>query len=663
MSWLPALPVAAVAVAWILLPGLLAALALGLRGIVAVGVAPVLSVASIAVGAIVAGLAGIPWSPLVAPVAALALGLLAAIVRLLRRGRRATRPDGWAPLLSGAAGLVAAAALGAITGILAMRRPAALNQTYDAVFHYNAVADIVDSRNASSLVVGTLTDPAATHAFYPAAWHDLVSLVLLSGVGSVPVASNVVALVVASVVWPSTCLVLVRQVLGRSVAAALLTPVVAVGFMALPWTLLSFGVLWPNLLGLTLVPVALAAVVTVCGVARDSAMTGAQAAVVGAVALVALGLAHPNTVFSLAALAVAPVLWWATARLRLLAGSGRRGRAAGLAAAAALVGAAALYLIIASPLFAQVRAFDWAAFQTPPQAVGETLLNATNGKDAAWALSLVVVLGMVSALRDRPTRWLPVAHAVSALLFLLSSSLETPIAQALTGLWYNDSHRLAAMLPITGVPLAVLGLVAAGGWIAARVRGGSHGVAPTVATGALLVLLTSGMYVRDHAEVVSAAYPRAEIATLLPPPQRAFLERVGSLVPPDAVVAQNPWNGSALLWALTGRDVLFPHLAGAWTDDQRYLAQHLRRAAADPKVCRIADDLGVDFVLTGEARFWPWDGRKDQYPGLERLTGVPGFESVASGGGYRLYRLAACDDRDRPTTAGRPARAAPPGDG
>ena len=297
------------------------------------------------------------------------------------------------------------------------------------MFHYNAVAEVLASGNASSLAVGTLSNPTVPAAFYPAAWHDLVSLVVLTSGASVPLASNALAFVTGAVVRRLSCLVLVRQVAGRSAGIALVTPVVAVGFIAFPWSLMTFGVLWPNLLGLALVPVVLAAVVTLCGLAGDSSWTRRQALVVTALAAPALALAHPGTVFSLAAVSAPPVGWWLAARVRVLVRRGRWLVATLAIAGAAALAAAILYLVVASPLFAGVRSIDWPAFENPAQAAGEVMMNATNGKDAAWAISLVVVAGLVAAARRPDARWLVVSHLVSGMLFVLAAALDTPVSR------------------------------------------------------------------------------------------------------------------------------------------------------------------------------------------------------------------------------------------
>lgn len=654
MSWAAAIPAAALTLAWVLLPGLAMGYALGLRGITAWGVAPVGSIGSIAVAAVVAGSLGVPWSPAIAIVPAVVFAgtaLVVAGVGRSRRGHRAVHVGDLRLTAAGASvGMVGAAVIGVVTAMRGIGRPDAISQTYDAVFHYNAVAEILATGNASSLAVGTLVNPSAATAFYPAAWHDLVSLVVLTAGASLPLASNIVAIVVAAVVWPLSCVVLARQIFGRSAAAALVTPVVAVGLIAFPWALMSFGVLWPNLVGLALVPACLAAVVALCDVATDVAMSRPQALVLVSLSVVVLGLAHPNALFSAALLTAAPLLWWLVARVRLLVHTRRWWLGVATVGLAAAAAAGSLYTVVVSPIFAGVRSYDWPAYQSPAQAAGEIVLNATNHQDAAWAVSLVIVVGLVAAVRDRITSWLVPAHLSAAALFILASSMETPVAAAFTGVWYNDPYRLAAIIPITAVPLAVCGLLAAGRWAADGLGTASEAprrllsadVLAVVAT-SLLVLLSSGMYVRDHATFLAEAYPRPTVSDIVTPAQLDFFAQVAGEIPPDAVVAQNPWNGSPLLWATTGRDVLFPHMDGSWTPDQLYLANNLDEVATDPEVCAAANRLQVDFLFVNDRRFWPHDPRTELYPGLDRPTG-PGFERVASDGhGNVLYRITACD--------------------
>lgn len=655
-GWVGVAPVIAVAVAWTVLPGLAVTYALGLRGVTAWGVAPVAAIGSAAVGAVAAGLLGVPWSAGAALAPAVLAALLAGAARLLGRARRravAAVPDppgdGVRPALAATAGLGAAGLLGMLTVGLGMNTPARLSQTYDAVFHYSAVTRILSDGSASSLVLGRLTSPSSGIAFYPAAWHDLVSLVVLTTGASVPVAANAVVAALACVVWPLACTALVRVVCGPVPAALVLAPILAVGFIAFPWSLMGFGVLWPNLTGLSLVPAALAVVLSLCRLGPQAPVRRGAAVVLLAGAVGTLGLAHPNALFSLAVLALFPVAWvfgrWVLRQVRA-----RRlvvAAAAVAAVAAGLLGTA--WFLLTTPALDDIRTFDWPAYQSPLRAAGEVALGSTNDRPAAWALAVVVLLGLVAACATPDRRWLVPAHVASGALFVLASSQETEFAAAVTAFWYNDSYRLAAVLPVTAVPLGVIGILAVGS--AARAWGPRATRLPAVSAVALgltavsLVGLGVVAAVRNAA-YVRASYPGPQIASDLVTPQEiAFYERAGRLVETGSVVAQNPWSGSALLWPLTGREVLFPHLTGDWSADQTYLAQHLRDAAIDPRVCAAANRLDVRYLLTGTADFWLGDSRARGFPGLDAPAPGSGFRLLAAdAGGDALYALTACDD-------------------
>lgn len=166
----------------------------------------------------------------------------------------------------------------------------------------------------------------------------------------------------------------------------------------------------------------------------------------------------------------------------------------------------------------------------------------------------------------------------------------------------------------------------------------------TVVAAVVVAVASSGLYLREHAEFVDDAYPRpTEPTALMSVAERAFFEEVAGATAPGSVVAQNPWSGSSLLWPLTGREVLFPHLVGEWTADQRYLALHLRDVSNDPGVCPAAARLGVRYLLVGTPDFWSGDGRARGFPGLDVPAPDSGFRLLeADGDGNSLYELTGC---------------------
>ncbi|MBO0841065.1 MAG: hypothetical protein J2O49_09625, partial [Sciscionella sp.] len=322
-----------------------------------------------------------------------------------------------------------------------------------------------------------------------------------------------------------------------------------------------------------------------------------------------------------------------------------------------------LYKLVDSvPQIRTVKAFDWPAFQGRRDAIIDVATNATNLRVPQYVLGGLIVVGAVIALLRPGLRWLPFAHLVTAFLFVLDASQDTPLSTQLTGFWYNDSQRLAAMLPITGVILAALAVTAIADWLFAMssnwVSGRRFGdgwlgralKSPVTMPAVLLVVLvavTGGMYQGHNADEIHVRYVDDALSpntSLVDPAERAFFAKVGQVVPAGSVIANDPWDGSALLWTLTDRKVLFPHLAVSDTATLDYLARHLDDAATDPRVCRLASQANVRYLVVAHDQFWTTDPRQANYPGLRDPGNRAGFTKlIDDNDGLRLYRISACD--------------------
>lgn len=651
MSWFSVVPVALVAAAWLWGPGLPVTYLLGLRGIAAFAIAPVVSIAVVASTAVVAQLAGLEWSVPVVLVAALVVVALAGLLAFLlrRNGLLAAIPDPRRLTLITAVGLLPAFALAALAVMQAVGPPDSVSQVYDTPFHYNALAYIRDSHDASSLTLHALGDPETPGMFYPAAWHGLVSLVMMSTGVSIPVAANVFCAVITIVVWPVSCLLLVRQLFGANTAALAITGVLSIAFPAFPWDFFGWGVLWPNLLGMAVAPAVFALVLTVTGWVKDDCVGRGRAWLLLAIAVGAAGFAHPNVLFSLIVLSLFPAGAALFVRARRLRAEGRGRRGVIECAVFAVVVFGGWLWSATSPIFASVRNWDaWKSFETPAAAVGEVLLNATNQREALWLLSAVVIVGAVTARRWPAMRWVLAGHLIAGFLYMLAAALNRPDTDMLTGYWYSDSHRLAAMLPITGVPLAIAGmlfladkLLPYARRVVARVGIARLGK-PAVAVGlaALLAVTTGGLYPADREERIAVTYPKNENLKMVTNQMVDFYGRIAKEIPEDSVVLGNPFDGSVWLWALADREVLFSHFLKEHSPEQEYLAQHIDEAATNPRVCAALERYRVEYVLVAKndrtvAAIAPFEG----------IAGVPrakGFELVDRAGQTRLYRVTAC---------------------
>ncbi|AOS60987.1 DUF6541 family protein [Actinoalloteichus hymeniacidonis] len=658
MSWLEAVPTALIAVGWLLLPGLLLGYAAGFRGIPAWGAAPVASIALIGTLAVAAGAVGLTWGPAIVAGGTVIAAVLVLAVRLLiaRRAKpKPTEQDPWSVRIAALIGILLAVPIGVVTVMAGMGEPDRLVQSFDAVFHLNAITFILEEGNASSLAVGGTTDPLGDGGFYPAAFHALASLTeSIAGVG-VHTVANLTAVVVALIAWPLSCMLLVRQIVGPSVPAMVLTGLISLGFESFPWMLLGFGVIWPNLVGMAVLPAGLAAVIALTRMTKRVTLGNGQAVLLLLATLAGGGLAHPNSVFSLAAFSIAPVAFAVFRQASRLVSVKRYIPATVLVVVPVVLTIVGGLVFATSSAFAELTSHDWPAFETPSQALGEVAFGGLNRRDATWLLSLAVLIGLVSAWRGRTHRWLVFSHLTAGVLYMFAASLDSGLSMLLTGIWYNDSHRLAAMIPVTAIPLAVIGLtavaralhrfVAERRWTGPITKLTGSVATLTLLLGALLVVQSGGMYARDHPELIGRLYPETpnnRRENLVDPDERRFYAEVAEIVPEGATVANQPWDGSALLWALEERRVLYPHLVFEWNEDQEYLAENLHEVATDPVACQAVQDQGIEYLISGSLDFWPDDARRELYPGIEAAAGAPGFELVAEDAGLQLYRITDC---------------------
>lgn len=675
MTWVPVLPALLVAALLLTVPGLLVGLALGLRNEPSLGAAPLLSVVTVALAIPLSSVLGLEWGllPIAATTAVLVLGgllcwwlarrfLPATAVAARRDPPRSARLD----LLTFSITAVAGAAWVGAVCIHTIGDVATVQQTFDGVFHVNAIARVAETGSASPGTVSATSNTTGAAPFYPPLFHALGGL-LVAWLGLTPVvAANVLAVVVAAVVWVLSMALLGHVVLARrrlGVAACVLA---ACAMPVFPYLLMSFGVLWPNLLSVAVLPTVLAFVVVVLGESEVPTIPWATSLVGGVLSLAGLYYAHPGGVFAAVALAL-PVL--ASSLVSLGATVWRR-RPLGpfwavLGAVLVVVALRVAWnLVLSVPQVQSTMKFDWRATMTMAQAFGNALALATPLSPASWLLAWLVVGGAALAIRHRHQRWLVLAHAVVVYLYMLAAGSDEQTSQELTGFWYNDQYRLAALLPITGAPLAGLALVrcrdlllrALSLW---RHRRGSHQESsnpgrrgPDIlrwgAAGAVLavvVLLLPGQWrlVGPAYVLRGGYYPGSDASELIDQPERQLYARLLAPAPGDeALVIGDPWTGGALAGPISGREGVYGHMINRMDPDRELLSTRFRELATDRAVCAAVRRLGIGYAVEDTRHFRPDDPRTRTYPGIDGLAGRPGLELLGRDGTVSVYRVLPC---------------------
>lgn len=651
MSWFDLAGPLAVALLFMVLLGLPVSIAAGQRGFLSFALSPLFAATAIALCAVAGEAVGVAWgwwSPLAMTAIMTALVLVARILARSARPRETALPGLANELPYWAAALLAVPLL-TMQMVRVFIRPDSFAQRFDNVFHLNAIRYIIEEGHASSLTIGRMTAGEVPIAFYPAAFHDAASLVMHAFPATLTAPTNAVLIVISAVVWPLSCLALAKTVLPGGWATALGAAAACSALPAFPMLFLWWGVLYPNLYGLALVPaaLALAAQFLRLGSAR---MAPWMALLLLALAAPGLALSHPNAVLTLA-VAVAPALAWhvlrEVGRLRKVGSSALR--------LSGSLGLAVAFAVVVPAVWINLRpsaeAAWWPPVTTPARAVGEALLNAPFGDRAAWLLSGLMLLGLVLAPRFRRA-WLSVAWLLmTGFWTVVAGWPRSGLRDLLTGVWYNDPYRLAAALTLLAVPLVAMGCHAMALWLVAvkrrlAPRGWLAGgqlclVVGLVVTVPVIALTQKSDYMAEAVAEARSAYVLAPDSPMITSDEWALLNRVPDQVPPDSVVATDPWNGSSLLYAFTGVPTTTTHVFHAETDDLEILRLTLDEAPDAAGTCAVVQRMGIDYVLDfGQQNF---HDEPTDFPGFDAFAGSPGFREIDRQGAAVLYAVEACD--------------------
>lgn len=638
MSWFSTLPGFLVSLFVLLGPGLVWGALLGLRRLTLLALAGPLSVTAVVVAAETASLAGVSWSLVPVLGVTAGVGLLLWLVRRRFGAAIATDPGrhtGW-PL---AAWAVAAVPVGIITlGIFG--DPENIAQSHDNIFHLNAVRYIAETGNASSLDLGYLGTRAPV--FYPAGWHDVVSVVLVSSGLSIPAAINVVNLAVVVAIWSVGCLFLVTRVTGERRTALFSAAILSGAYSSFPYLLYEFGVVFPFMLSVALLPAVLGLVVQLTRVGAPLRTTAAANLLLLAGILPGLALSHPASVVGALGLSLPMVLAAAYGRLRRSGLPARRT----LVPAGVFLSALVLGWTVLRP--SRSSTDNWDELGNAGQSLIEVFLHSPLYRPPAYLAAALTLVGAWMVFRRRRQRWTLALYALAALLFVVANWKEQPdLRWIVAGVWYNDYFRISAMLPVAGITVAAVGAVAlcdaVGRLAGRRMRDGHRKAVPA---GAVVLVLAGvalaplGAVQRGVAEA-AAKYRFTQDSRLLTVDELELIRRLPQTVEADAVLVGVPLTGASLSYSYTGIPTLLPYGTVPPSAAGKTVFESLDEMGTNPAVCPAVAETGADYVLDfGTGSVHP--GERVVVPGLQDLTADNGFELVDSEGPASLYRITGC---------------------
>ena len=666
MSWLATIPLLLFAVVLAFGPGYAMGWALRVPVRLRVFYAPLLTFALVAVSAIVLGKTGIPWSLIsFVLVAAVMVAAAAGLMWLVGRRWPALASASWPGNDVPVAWPVVGAVLGGFL-VLHMTEdmvygPEAFSQSLDNSFHMNAIRWIQEHGDASSLTLGAVAAANQEPTFYPAGWHDFVSLIYSTTGTSIATATIVTVLLAAGILWPCSLVALSLSIPKLRRLQALAIPAMICGFAAFPGLLLRWGVLFPNLLGYALLPSFVALMVYLVQVmVRREYSASLSLGLASLVGLAGLALVHPNAVVSAAAFAVPLLLAGVTWVVRSRELTSRQKWVGSILLLAVLVGCVGAWRVLRPAEFASNT---WSPILTEGEALYQFLFlgleNANQLGDKfnpSYLAGFLVLWGVGYLLYKRRNLWLIASWVLIGYLWIVSASVPRGEFRLLmVAPWYTDHFRLAALVVFPSVILAGIGL---GGfveglltWVARRAPRPARLKVATIGMGVamILVLVVAGLSsrvpsVQETTLAVSREYRLTPTSVVLNQDEMNVINEIPKIVPKDDVIVNNPWDGSAYIYALADRHLTGYHFEFETSPKYSAIMHNLKDARTNPEVCREVNEYKAHWYvhLENQLNFGP-DAQKN-YDGLVAAIDTDVLTPVYSSGPMTLYRISACDN-------------------
>lgn len=643
------------------IPGYYALRMVGVRSALALGFSPLLALLSLSVVTHVASslMLSLPSLALIGSSVVLTFALSLCMRFVIRRWpihSSFNAPDLRQIGLAIGAGLV----IGLIFFILPLDGAGSFYQENDNIAHLEVVKRFLET--------GLFDEGGSYLTSYPSLWRTVAATVASQGSGNVTVAVNAVNFVITAVLFPISGLIYLASFIGeRNILR--LSPLLVLSFVVFPWGFLYFGPLYPNLIGYSVLPLAMALVVYACGSVDLKSFFCLFACFLGACAV--LLRAHPSSIF-VGVVVMSPYIVY---RLnKILAAKSVRLFARYSLIVVFIGSMIGLWtLLYTSPMFHGVVTFDWAPYTGKVQAVANVLfLGLTKSSAVQLSLSLLVLIGAMYCLVMRRWRWLLCSHLLVSLIYIACVSFPVCLQHFFAGFWYNDSFRVAAMFVFTGMPLACIGL-------ASVIRVAEAFVKLVVSAREEQVYVTNCLtYVIPAVAVIAIFFPSftfaqnitwttgfgkasqmlrsgnslAENANAIDSHELEFLEMVKDEVGDDMVL-NYPYDGSAYAQTLADVNVVnrgwfgySPSIDGKKSNYQ-LLCESIDKVASDHEVSDAARSEDIKYVLlldngapdVGGCYYTVgYDG--SYWHGLEMLDdSTPGFSIVLSQGDMRLYKI------------------------
>lgn len=564
------------------------------------------------------------------------------------------------------------------------------SQRYDNVFHMGLIRTFLDTDAWSILNTSVYAGAADFEApiddikFYPSAWHMICTMVIqITGV-SVPYSENIVNMLFVSLVFPAGMFALMNILFPRNRAALLFGAITSFAFAAFPWKLMSWGPIFPNLAAMCAIPSIMATFMLMIGedVPQRRRIWSGILFVFGCVGI---ALLQPNGIFTMA------IFLGAYCFHRI--GQSRPRRIGNINVSPHVM--QALFVLLAiliwlgaykAPFIHEIASFVWPAFSGKAEALRNIALLSFRETSPQLVLGIIVIAGFVLILLNKEKRWVVLPYLFMCVAYFIAATTDGRVKQVLSGFWYTDPIRLGANIALFAIPLASYALACAYDalrrLIDSKAQTSSSEISSSasntpshswisyvlgvsfVAVFALTVFYPGidieGKGVSTSAlggisEAIEDCYSNGSVDdgtdNVYDEDERLFIQKVKETVEPDAVILNEPNDGSGFLYGAEGMNIFYRYMYEYDRDDEteesHIIRQKLNQIGTDQSVQQAVDNVSADYILIldqnddfdNSKHLWSYE--EAHWLGFDSISdATEGLELVLSDGDMRLYKVA-----------------------
>lgn len=639
----------------------------------AICMAPLPATALLAIMAIVYPVFGIAanYFSLALPLLLLSLGLNLTTRQLLRPQRA-----NWSQLPSLVFFFFVVLVITAYVFCNTLSSPDCYFQGWDNVTHLATIRTFVRSGNYSPLannfyLVTDVSPEVTGTGFYPSAWHELAAMLVSSMNIPVTEAANCVIIVSIVAIYPCSFFALMQSLGLMDRWRAPFYAVICLGIPAFPWDMISYGPLYPNLLGFALMPSCLAlmlACIKGWGLVSHKAVCGHIALLV--LTVIALGLAHPGSVFALGTISV-PLLI-ATVSAKTSHFCRKKGLPNYLFGTLTLLAICLVWCACYKSSFvSSIAGVDWPSISSLKKAIVSALFLGVTTHPFQFIIPILSFIGCFSAARNSDKRWIIASWLIMVMLYSIDAGTDLPIKHLLTSFWYTDYHRTGSMLAIMAAILASMGVKHLFTRLSSideeRAEGANPAATDVAATGiatlffACLIFLPSLKIGNQETITTPYSYQINELSLMydqsiiyydvLSPEEESFCRSIEQIVG-DNLILNEPQDGSTFAYSVYGLNVYYriPRTPNedSETEESKLIRLNLSEYATNESVRQTVGSLGAKYVLQldagdgdgTESRIYYSTYSDSAWTGIDSITpDTEGFTVVKSEGDMRLYKI------------------------